>query len=116
MSSIDNRELFEQYYQSEYDFNTASLSQEEIAEIKVLAREKRGDYGLAPMGTNVFDWIRKQNSDIRFELVSFESEKIDGMLYIPTTGKERALQKIRGACRKREKRNFRRQAREIPVL
>ena len=90
MSSIDSRELFEQYYQSEYDFNTASLSQEEIAEIKVLAREKRGDYGLAPMGTNVFDWIRKQNSDIRFELVSFESEKIDGMLYIPTTGKERA--------------------------
>ena len=90
MSSIDSRELFEQYYQSEYDFNTASLSQEEIAEIKVLAREKRVDYGLAPMGTNVFDWIRKQNSDIRFELVPFESEKIDGMLYIPTTGKERA--------------------------
>lgn len=90
MLSIDSKELFEQYYQSEYDFNTTSLSQKEIAEIKVLAREKRVDYALAPMGTNVFDWIRRQNSDIRFELVPFDSEKIDGMLYIPTTGKERA--------------------------
>lgn len=26
MSSIDHNELFEQYYQNEYDFNTASLS------------------------------------------------------------------------------------------
>ncbi len=90
MSSIDSKELFEQYYQSEYDFNTASLSQDEIAEIKELAREKRVDYALAPMGTNVFNWIRKQSPDIRFELVPFDSEKIDGMLYIPTTGKERA--------------------------
>lgn len=49
------------------------------------------DYALAPMGTDVFNWILKQNSNIRFELVSFESEKIDGMLYIPTTGKERTI-------------------------
>lgn len=90
MSSIDHKELFEQYYQNEYDFNTASLSQGEIADIKRLAREKRVDYALAPMGTGVFSWILKQNINIRFELVSFDSEKIDGMLYIPTTGKERA--------------------------
>lgn len=90
MSSIDNHELFEKYYQSEYDFNTTSLSFDEIDAIKKLAREKRADYALAPMGTGVFDLIQKQSSDIRFELVSFESDKIDGMLYIPTTGKERA--------------------------
>lgn len=90
MLSIDNNELFKQYYQTEYDFNTASLTLDEISEIKELAREKRVDYGLAPMGTEVFHLIQKQSSDIRFELVSFESEKIDGMLYIPTTGKERA--------------------------
>lgn len=90
MSSIDQNELFEQYYQNEYDFNTASLSQDEIADIKKLAREKRVDYALAPMGTGVFNWIIKQNNNIRFELVSFDSEKIDGMLYIPITGKERA--------------------------
>ena len=29
MSSIDNNELFEKYYQTEYDFNTTSLSLDE---------------------------------------------------------------------------------------
>ena len=90
MSSIDNNELFEQYYQTEYDFNTTSLSIDEIEAIKKLAREKRVDYAFAPIGTGVFNLIQKQSSDIRFELVSFDSEKIDGMLYIPTTGNERA--------------------------
>lgn len=90
MSSIDHNELFEQYYQSEYDFNTASLSIDEIAEIKKLVREKRVDYNLAPMGADVFHWILRENDNIRFERVPFDSEKIDGMLYIPTTGKERA--------------------------
>ena len=90
MSSIDNNELFEKYYQTEYDFNTTSLSLDEIDVIKKLAREKRVDYAFAPMGIGVFDLIQKQSSDIRFELVSFASDKTDGMLYIPTTGKERA--------------------------
>lgn len=90
MSSIDQKEIFEQYYQSEYDFNTESLSPAEIAELKKLVREKRVDYNLAPLGVGVFDWILKQNSNIRFERVGFDSEKIDGLLYIPTTGKEHA--------------------------
>lgn len=90
MSSIDYKEVFEQYYQNEYDFNTASLSINEIADIKKLAREKRVDYALAPMGTGVFSWILKQDSNIRFETVAFDSDKIDGLLYIPLTGKERA--------------------------
>lgn len=90
MTSIDNNELFEQYYQTEYDFNTASLTLNEIAEIKRLAREKRVDYASAPMGTGIFNLIQRQSQEIRFELVSFESEKIDGMLYIPTSGQERA--------------------------
>lgn len=90
MSSIDHKEIFEQYYQNEYDFNTGSLSLADIADIKKLVREKRVDYNLAPLGAGIFEWILKQNSNIRFERVSFESEKIDGLLYIPTTGKERA--------------------------
>lgn len=90
MTSIDNNEIFEQYYQTEYDFNTASLTLNEIAEIKRLAREKRVDYASAPMGTGVFNLIQRQSQEIRFELVSFELEKIDGMLYIPTSGQERA--------------------------
>jgi len=90
MSSIDHNELFEQYYQNEYDYNTTSLSKDEIADIKKLVREKRVDYAQAPMGTGVFSWILKQSSNIRFELVPFDSDKINGMLYIPTIGKERA--------------------------
>lgn len=90
MSSIDHNEVFEQYYQKEYDFNTASLSEDEIVDIKRLVREKRADYALAPMGTGAFSWILNQNKNIRFELIPFDSERIDGMLYIPTSGKERA--------------------------
>ena len=89
MSLIDYNKLFEQYYQTGYDFNTASLTPDEIAGIKKLAREKRVDYALAPMGTEVFNWIQKQSDAIRFEMVPFESEKIDGMLYVPAVGKER---------------------------
>ena len=59
MTSIDNNEIFEQYYQTEYDFNTASLTLNEIAEIKRLAREKRVDYASAPMGIGIFDLIQK---------------------------------------------------------
>lgn len=88
MSSIDSKELFEQYYQNEYDFNTASLSAEEIKDIKQLAKEKRVDYALAPMGTGIFHWIQGQSKNIRFEMVAFDSDKIDGMLYIPTSGQE----------------------------
>lgn len=92
MSSIEQKELFEQYYQIEYDYNTSSLSAGDIADIKELVRVKRNDYGIdiAPLGTGIFDMIKKLNTDIRIEQVSFEAEKIDGMLYIPRTGKERA--------------------------
>lgn len=90
MSSINNSDLFEHYYQNEYDYNTNSLTADDIDEIKVLVREKRVDYAQAPIGTGIFSWILRQGKDIRFELVGFDSEKIDGMLYIPTVGMERA--------------------------
>ena len=90
MTSIDHEELFEQYYQKKYDFNTSSLTDNEIADIKRLAREKRVDYALAPLGTGVFDWICDQNKELRIEPVPFDSDNIDGMLFIPTTGQERA--------------------------
>lgn len=88
MSDINYEELFEHYYQKEYDFNTSSLSPAQIKEIKQTARQMRVDYALAPMGIGIFNWIINQNSNIRFEMVSFDSENIDGMLYVPTTGKD----------------------------
>ncbi len=85
-----NQELFEQYYQNKYDFNTSDLSKNDIAELKQLAQEKRYDYARAPLGTGIFNWIVQQNNDIRIELIDFISDKIDGLLYIPRNGKERA--------------------------
>lgn len=56
MVSVDNQKLFEKYYQAEYDFNTASLTEEDIDHIKELVKEKRVNYALAPMGEKVFGW------------------------------------------------------------
>ena len=44
MISVNNQELFEQYYQKEYDFNTNSLSEDEVDSIKALVKEKRVAY------------------------------------------------------------------------
>lgn len=90
MTSIDNQKLFQQYYQNEYDFNTSSLTEKDVDDIKQLVKEKRVNYALAPIGEKIFDWISEQVPNIRFELVEFESEKIDGMLYIPQNGSDRA--------------------------
>ena len=91
MTSIYNNDLFEKYYQKEYDFNTLSLEKAEINAIKKLAREKRVDYALAPIGTGIFEWISKQSQNIQFELIGFDSCRIDGMMYIPVIGKEKAF-------------------------
>lgn len=90
MISLNNQELFKKYYQIEYDFNTTALTEEEIDEIKELVKEKRVNYALAPVGVKIFDWISEQASNIRFELADFDSDKIDGLLYIPQSGLEKA--------------------------
>lgn len=90
MVSTENQRLFEQYYQAQYDFNTLSLSEKEVCEIKSLVHEKRVDYALAPLGEKIFEWVMEQNPDIHFELIDFTSEKIDGMLYVPVNGSDEA--------------------------
>ena len=90
MISVNNQELFEQYYQREYDFNTNSLSEDEVDSIKALVKEKRVDYALAPIGEKIFGWITEQDTNIHFEAVDFDSDKIDGLLYIPQSGYDKA--------------------------
>lgn len=90
MISINNQKLFEQYYQREYDFNTNSLSEDEVDSIKALVKEKRVAYALAPIGEKIFGWITEQDTNIHFEAVDFESDKIDGLLYIPQSGCDKA--------------------------
>lgn len=90
MVSLDDENVFEQYYQANYDFNTSSLIEQEIDEIKTLAKEKRVNYALAPIGKKIFDFIVEQYPNLHFELVEFDSDKIDGMLYIPKSGDDKA--------------------------
>ena len=90
MVVVDNNLIFEKYYQAQYDFNTTSLSEQDIDDIKELVREKRVNYALAPIGEKIFEWVMEQNADVRFELVDFDSEKIDGLLYIPQSGIDKA--------------------------
>lgn len=90
MVLIDDKKIFESYYQANYDFNTSSLTEKEVDEIKILAKEKRVNYALAPIGEDIFDFILRRSPYIRFELVNFYSENIDGMLYIPKSGQDKA--------------------------
>lgn len=90
MISLDDQTVFEKYYQASYDFNTSSLSEKEIDEIKQLAKEKRVNYALAPIGDKIFEFIREQNSDLHFELIDLVTDLVDGMLYIPKSGDDKA--------------------------
>lgn len=90
MISVDNDEIFKQYYQVSYDFNTSSLSEKQIYDIKTLVKEKRVSYALAPIGEKIFNFIIEQSTNIHFELVELNSDKIDGMLYIPKSGDDKA--------------------------
>lgn len=90
MISLNDKNTFEQYYQASFDFNTSSLSEQEIDEIKGFVKEKRVNYALAPIGAKIFDFISEQCPHINFELVELETDKIDGMLYIPRSGADKA--------------------------
>ena len=90
MISVEDRETFEHYNQAEYDFNTSSLSEQEILKIKTLAKQQRVNYNLAPIGEQIFRFITEQSPEVHFESVELDTDKVDGMLYIPENGKEKA--------------------------
>ena len=90
MRVLYDEDVFKQYYQTNYDFNTTSLDEDEIDEIKSLVKEKRVNYALAPIGEKIFSFIVEQNSNINFELVKLDTTNVDGMLYIPESGNEKA--------------------------
>lgn len=90
MRALYDESVFKQYYQTNYDFNTTSLEEEEIDEIKSLVKEKRVNYALAPIGEKIFNFIIEQNANINFELVKLNTTNVDGMLYIPESGNDKA--------------------------
>lgn len=96
MISLDNEAIFKEYYQANYDFNTSALKEEEIDDIKILVKEKRVNYAQAPIGDKIFDLIMDQHPNLRFELVKLDNENINGMLYIPKNGEDKAYIIING--------------------
>lgn len=74
--------LIDNYSQQKYDFNPGTLSKDEIEEIKKLSKEKRLDYGIAPIGINIFKFIRDNEKEIFFEADNFHSD-FDAVIYLP---------------------------------
>lgn len=83
--------LLKQYSQSRYDFNPNALSPEEIQQVKQLAVEKRSEYGIAPIGTDIFIYIRDREQNLYFETEVFENKELDAMIYLPNPNKESAF-------------------------
>ena len=54
------KEKGELFSQNRYDFDPKILDKEDIKEIKGLVKEKRVDYGIAPIGTDIFSFIRQK--------------------------------------------------------
>jgi len=89
-NSLDKQLEFYMGEKNRYDFSNISLSQLEISDIKQFASEKRSDYGNAPIGLNIFKYIKGINNNISFEFVKFDQKNIDAILYIPNSGRDRA--------------------------
>jgi Zn-dependent peptidase ImmA (M78 family) len=77
-------ELVEAYSQIRYDFDPEALSKSEISKIKTLAREKRVDFGIAPIGKNIFDYIMSKEKNLYFETQPFENKDLDALIFMPS--------------------------------
>lgn len=94
MSQLDDMvfsNLIEDYSQIRYDFNPRALTRREINEIKTLAREKRVEYGIAPIGKNIFDFIMSKEKNIYFEKQAFDNKELDGMIFVPSKSRDIAF-------------------------
>jgi Zn-dependent peptidase ImmA (M78 family) len=84
------KKLIDSYSQEKYDFNPDKLTYDEIESIKTLAKEKRHEYGIAPIGTNIFKYIRDKEKNIYFEAGNFNS-CFDALIYLPDRNSEIAF-------------------------
>lgn len=85
-------ELFlKQYSQERYDFDINALSPEEIKKVKQLAAEKRAEYGIAPIGWEIFGYIRDKEPALYFESEPFDNKELDALLYLPNPNKDEAF-------------------------
>lgn len=77
-----------EFIQERYDFKPNNLTGDEILEIKNLAREKRSSYGMAPISTNIFAYLKETNSNLYFETEPFDNSDLDALIYVPNIASE----------------------------
>lgn len=78
-----SEEVFNLYKQERYDLSFKDLTKDDIVEIRKLSKEKRSNYGNAPIGRKIFNLITEQEPNIIFKLAEYENKDIDAFLYIP---------------------------------
>gem|GEM_PF-777694 len=84
------KRIIDNYSQEKYDFNPDKLTCEEIEDIKALSKEKRHEYGIAPIGRNIFKYIRDKEKNIYFEVDNFNTS-FDALIYLPDKNSEIAF-------------------------
>lgn len=77
-----------EFIQERYDFKPNNLTGDEIIEIKELAREKRSYYGMAPISTNIFAYLKETNPNLYFETEPFDNPDLDALIYVPNISSE----------------------------
>lgn len=88
MDEFLNQAFIERYSQERYDFSVNALEPDEVNQVKSLAEEKRHEYGMAAIGTDIFRYIRDKESNIYFERQAFENNDLDALLYLPDPNKD----------------------------
>lgn len=87
---IIDTELIENYSQKRFDFKSDSLDKNDILRIKSLAEEKRAEYGIGPIGRDIFRYIREKEPNIFFEKEPFDNKDLDAVLFLPDPNKNNA--------------------------
>ena len=81
-SKTEFDELINYYINSEKDYSFSdTLSPEDVYNIKSLVKQKRCQYANAPIGTEIFDFIKESEKAIDFQLISLD-KNTDAILYI----------------------------------
>lgn len=92
MVNLENilNKLIEDYSKEKYDFSPNKLTKDEIEEIKILSKEKRYDYGNAPISINIFKFIRDKEKNLYFEADNFNSG-FDAVIYLADKNSDTAF-------------------------
>lgn len=71
------------YSQLRYDLESNPLTPEEVVEVKTLAREKRADFGIAPIGIQIFAYLAHKENGLYFECQAFDNSDLDAFIIWP---------------------------------